>query len=73
MRDAAVVAAVAWLATMFEVAATSRRFVTAMRPNTRTTMEIRASMRVKPASAGRSGCSRSMKSDLARDIGTPSR
>ena len=53
-RWAATVAApVAWLATLFELAATSIRFVTAMRPNTRITMATSASTSVKPASEDR--------------------
>src|SRR6185369_16285357 len=45
------VAAVAWLATALELPATRKRFVTAIKPNTSTTIAIRTSTIVKPSSA----------------------
>ena len=52
-RVAEVTAAVPWLATLFELAATSIRLVTAMSPKTSTTTATRASTSVKPASPPR--------------------
>ena len=50
---AAVTAAVPWLATVLELAATSNRLVTAISPKTSTTMATSASTSVKPAWAPR--------------------
>ena len=49
-RVAVLTAAVPWLATVFELAATSMRLVTAMSPKTSTMTATRASTSVKPAS-----------------------
>ena len=51
-----VAAAVAWLATLLELAATSIRFVIAMSPKTRITIATSASTSVKPACDRLAGC-----------------
>ena len=53
-RVAEAAAAVLWLATEFELAATTSRLVTAISPKTRITIATSASTRVNPASAPRS-------------------
>src|SRR4030042_1189591 len=57
-RVAEATAAVLWLAPLFELAATRRRFVTAVSPKTSTTTATSASTSVKPASAPGSTLSR---------------
>src|SRR4030042_268444 len=57
-RVAAATAAVLWLATLFELAATRRRVVTAASPKPSTTPATSASTSVKPASAPGSTLSR---------------
>src|SRR5512141_3065085 len=57
-RLAEATAAVPWLATLFELAATSIRLVTAISPKISTTTATRASTRVNPASAPRGTSSR---------------
>ena len=52
-RTAVLTAAVPWLATVLELAATSMRLVTAISPKTSTTTATRASTRVKPDSPPR--------------------